>query len=1002
MERRMELPASDCLCLVFCILRVLANGPPPPAAQAPRTPATTAAGSGASAPPRGGGGLSQASLSSPPARSAASRREAPGAASLQHAERWVASVAPTPIEGEMVYPGIAALDPTALASQMPPLFRPAPSAAQRAALVAAVESGEFVRDALRIFRSFDQEQLGSLTWAGTEVYRYASAALDGFDVRLLPESSLYPLLKHFGAGTHLRLEALQCLCLADAVARLGLRSCEAEAPADSAASAAAAAPPRAEASAAEAAREDWTTSASPVASARARTGNVYAARTFEAPAASGEGEELGAAENGAESGAPRDGREAASSHPTAMAEAWVTDYCALPMAGTVSISYSSGVVVDFRELARALLPVAVANLDHRERLVSAIERGEILKSALAVYKATDDRGFLAWANGELFRYVLDVFRHYGLAAPDTDHVRIFYDTFDIDRKGNLNTSECLCLVDALCRAIFHIDPRELDPRELQAQKASSSFSDAPMPARSSGDSAPATPTAPKVAAPPATATATLTVSADADAAARSLFDEKLRELNGSIEELYGLHHLLNVETAQEQQVVHSKIAEIRAVIDRLVASPISGGGSNDRRAKTLPASALTASVAAVAVNRRSSDGVDEDSDADCDAGPSPPLSSPLPAAAATAATVATSATAVDVREASAVTFGSCKSSGSSPATSAAASGSAVSAEAGAGASVAADIASATNVHGAGAGKAPAQAQASPCYFAIATDAGAAEVGGPQELPPQLPLPPQRGSMQLPLAPARPAPEQPVPPGLPPQLAQAQPRRLSAGSAWDEVSQHGVKRTSLNVPVGADMPMSMCAMKSLSDWYNSDAGNVRVAAKILVPELPTTLQTHSENSECSSEDASPQPLVHSFRMSLTEVSEDSAIQEVSMKHRPTLSDWFGYPRRESADSTVVVDLGHEDSTEGQKTSVFDMSPSTRSTVRRSTRRTTVEVEDSDGVAFDSDEESENLALASGPSAAATVPVDTSGSSRSVAQASTSSGPRKPVDTMAPIG
>ena len=62
----------------------------------------------------------------------------------------------------------------------------------------------------------------------------------------------------------------------------------------------------------------------------------------------------------------------AADHPTKLAERWVADYVPLPVDGTVSIAYSTGVVIQFSEFTPLLQPLAVANAEHRERMLKTI------------------------------------------------------------------------------------------------------------------------------------------------------------------------------------------------------------------------------------------------------------------------------------------------------------------------------------------------------------------------------------------------------------------------------------------------------------------------------------------------------------------------------------------------------------------------------------------------------------------------------------------------------
>eukprot|EP00928_Gymnodinium_smaydae_P080031 TRINITY_DN6382_c5_g1_i1.p1 TRINITY_DN6382_c5_g1~~TRINITY_DN6382_c5_g1_i1.p1 ORF type:complete len:1800 (+),score=271.27 TRINITY_DN6382_c5_g1_i1:147-5402(+) len=153
------------------------------------------------------------------------------------------------------------------------------------------------------------------------------------------------------------------------------------------------------------------------------------------------------------------------SHPAALAREWVSMYSALPLAGTVSVCYSSGVCVHFEELADGLCGLAAANAPHRAHMIAAIESGELMRAALEVYAERGGDplpGHLAWEDGGIRDYVVAVFQHFRLSPPACSQLHPVYVKFAEGsgvNSGELNTSECLCLVDAVCRALFHLEIR---------------------------------------------------------------------------------------------------------------------------------------------------------------------------------------------------------------------------------------------------------------------------------------------------------------------------------------------------------------------------------------------------------------------------------------------------------------------------------------------------------------------------------------------------------------
>lgn len=151
----------------------------------------------------------------------------------------------------------------------------------------------------------------------------------------------------------------------------------------------------------------------------------------------------------------------AADHPTKLAERWVEDYVPLPVDGTVSIAYSTGVVIQFSEFTPLLQPLAVANAEHRERMLKTISSCQLLKDGLQTFQHFDSgSGYLAWPT-EIMRFVLEIFHQEGYVPASQEHVAPFFKKF-AQGKTKLNTSECLCLIDAVCRAILHCGPGHSD------------------------------------------------------------------------------------------------------------------------------------------------------------------------------------------------------------------------------------------------------------------------------------------------------------------------------------------------------------------------------------------------------------------------------------------------------------------------------------------------------------------------------------------------------------
>merc|ERR1719375_2422633 len=89
-------------------------------------------------------------------------------------------------------------------------------------------------------------------------------------------------------------------------------------------------------------------------------------------------------------------------------------------------------------------------------MVEAIENGSLMRLALSTYKLFDHGGYLSWSGGEVLRFASEVFKAMDLESPREGQVFKIFSIFDSDDSGRLNASECLCLVDALFRAVVHL------------------------------------------------------------------------------------------------------------------------------------------------------------------------------------------------------------------------------------------------------------------------------------------------------------------------------------------------------------------------------------------------------------------------------------------------------------------------------------------------------------------------------------------------------------------
>eukprot|EP00929_Paragymnodinium_shiwhaense_P044212 TRINITY_DN22693_c1_g1_i1.p1 TRINITY_DN22693_c1_g1~~TRINITY_DN22693_c1_g1_i1.p1 ORF type:complete len:1778 (-),score=425.59 TRINITY_DN22693_c1_g1_i1:59-5392(-) len=457
----------------------------------------------ADAVPQGLQGIARGGSST--ARSRSSSKSLPDNHPTAQAERWLETYRPPTVRtgsSQVSYPGGLFVDLQELLPWLAPVA--SANAVHQMRMAQLLESGELIHSALTVFMEVDRAQHGSLAWAGGEVQGFVATIFEHYGLSPPTEGQLYPLLKRFGAGGGgPRLEATRCICLVDAACRAVFYSAVASLQVRNVPATSSAAPSAQEAAAASAdgtaspppppelahVSDDARWAAEEPPADTAISAGAAAAAGLEA---TGQSRSIPAADDGAATAgaerppelaptasfdrpppAPRCNvyavpeadslekkapveKKAPAQHPTELAGRWVCKYKALPISGTVSITYSSGVVVDFADFAERLYPMAVANAGRRQAMLNAIESGETMRTALEVFRAVDDSGFLSWPHG-LVLFVEKYFEAYRLRPPSQRELLGLYLKFDNGRNSMLNTSESLCLVDALLRAVFHLE-----------------------------------------------------------------------------------------------------------------------------------------------------------------------------------------------------------------------------------------------------------------------------------------------------------------------------------------------------------------------------------------------------------------------------------------------------------------------------------------------------------------------------------------------------------------
>ena len=100
-----------------------------------------------------------------------------------------------------------------------------------------------------------------------------------------------------------------------------------------------------------------------------------------------------------------------------------------------------------------------ANIEHRDRMKAMVENGSIMRDAIEIFKTCDKDciGVRTWQNGQIRDFVHAVFQEHDLVPPtmEPQHCYELFKMFDYDNKQHLDIQQCLCLVDALFRAVCY-------------------------------------------------------------------------------------------------------------------------------------------------------------------------------------------------------------------------------------------------------------------------------------------------------------------------------------------------------------------------------------------------------------------------------------------------------------------------------------------------------------------------------------------------------------------
>jgi len=156
------------------------------------------------------------------------------------------------------------------------------------------------------------------------------------------------------------------------------------------------------------------------------------------------------------------GENEAGMHLCSIAERWVAECDLRPVTAAGAVDYPCGVSLLLSDYGTILSPVASANGPQRFRMLQSIQDRAFLRSLFRTYEACDvhGRGYLTWQNYSIHDFIVDAFRRLQLSPPNEGQTYRLFAAFDVSHKMMLNARECLCLADAIFRAIFIRPPKQ--------------------------------------------------------------------------------------------------------------------------------------------------------------------------------------------------------------------------------------------------------------------------------------------------------------------------------------------------------------------------------------------------------------------------------------------------------------------------------------------------------------------------------------------------------------
>merc|ERR1712039_42673 len=120
-------------------------------------------------------------------------------------------------------------------------------------------------------------------------------------------------------------------------------------------------------------------------------------------------------------------------------------------------TYLGRINVHFAALAPAFKLLAITNSQQLAHIAELLESGSITDETFKTFMAFDTEGvgYITSHDGKIQSLVETIFQAHGLSVPNSHQIGLIYSEFESHDHGRLDARECICLIDALLRAITH-------------------------------------------------------------------------------------------------------------------------------------------------------------------------------------------------------------------------------------------------------------------------------------------------------------------------------------------------------------------------------------------------------------------------------------------------------------------------------------------------------------------------------------------------------------------